>query len=256
MDNPHLHINTYRLGSYLSKFTSQEQMHLLFIFNNSAYYTSDELIMNLNKILLGFVGKKLYIYDNGYKWGSENWLATEFYELLDKPLIVTQDKLRDLPKDSNLLIIDDCIYSGGNISRSVDDILESISTSINIDVVVGYGTSAGCNLIAKYFRDYDKHNCKLSLHVHKKIPTITEIVNRDMYQMDWAFFNKIFCAETYRYECPNNEPFQDIALIWFDYKIAAYNSTISCLLVRITEVSKPKLISDSKKKEHMFIKFT
>ncbi len=251
------HLSKKKVGAYLAKFNTQHRIHLQFILENTRFIPTSELLDNLRRILSEYKiraaehkQETFYLYDNGYKWGSENWLAVEFYELLGKPIVVHEKDLSLLPKGSRLLIIDDCIYSGGNIGRSIDDIVGGTGGNVHTDIIVGYSTKNGMDYVIKQSK-----NClSSSVKVGEMIPSIVDVVFQLMYDMDWTFFNDI-CCTCDSYNKPVDRPFEHIALVWFEYKLACFNSTIRGILENVIDEPDRSIVSKSAEKKDIFVRF-
>ncbi len=238
------------LGEYLSKYSAAERSHIEYLLRNSKYIPLSELLGKLDTLIEIYMSKheNFYLYENQYKWGSENWLATVFYDKLKRPQIVTS-RWRS-KKEPTILIIDDCIHSGGNIGRTINDITVGFQgTKVNIDVICAYSTRSGAEYVMSQSMGQN-----LNLYIGEYIPNVVEIVQRDMYQMDWKFFNKI-CFHDWGHfgKSRDDEPIEAISLIWFEHKMPAHNSRISGILKNIvSEAPKTQYVTESKKKKGMF----
>ncbi len=248
------HIDRKRLGALLCKHSTQEQLDIQYLINNLRYVTTVELLSEIRKVIELYVRshQKFYIYDNGYKWGSENWLTVEFYEMLGKPQIITKGDLSYLPKGVRILIIDDCVYSGGNIGRTLNDLRRNMRPPYCVDLILGFATRSGLDYLRKLS---NTHNVTLNAMVGQYTPSITEIVQRDMYPMNWSFFDSICCLEPNNHDHYDDKPFEDLAIIFFEYKIAAYNSTVKGLLNKIMDEPTVDVVTASAAKKNILVPF-
>lgn len=235
-------LNKSKLRSYLTEFNDVEQRHIKFIVDNTLYITTKMLLSRLRTVLTKHILPKrdFVLYDNYEKWGSENWLMTELYDFLGKPPVIKYPDLRKVTKPIHLLIIDDCIYSGGNMCHSLHKIIALIDDSnnlsfkdITIDIVTGFSTLHGFQKVL---------NCQTDIQVYlscyERYNSIMELVNMYNYPMDWKFFNDICCPyDDSFYTKYDDKPFNNLGLIWFEHKLAAYNSTVSCILCHITDLT-------------------
>lgn len=229
-------VDTKKLNKMLMRYSSNEQDQIKYILSNARYITLNEMFEVLDRLIMryGQEHKVFYIYENGYKWGSENWLSEIYYEKLNSPKVLRKNIVP--PDDKpHILIIDDCIHSGGNIGRTVSDIARSFyNRNCEIDIVCPYATENGCNYIKGLTRQ------KVNMFIGEYILDIREIVTRDGYPMDWDFFNKIcYYNHTDKIEdfyVVKGRPFQKITTVWFEHKMPAFNSSISMLLLDLVEM--------------------
>jgi hypoxanthine phosphoribosyltransferase len=177
-----------------------------------------------------------YLYENGYKWGSENWLATIYYEKLKSPVICKRLQLRNI-SNARILVIDDCIHSGGNLGRTVRDMLLELKPvkerNVHIDIICAYGAREGCEYVAS-------RGDNITLFIGEYLPDLVTLAESDNFKIDWRFINRI-CYRQYMVKFvedlgeETDEPFDKITTVWFEHKLPAFNSCISGILSHILE---------------------
>ena len=179
--------------------------------------------------------------------GSENWLCTELYEYMGKPLVV---KKGDVVNGMRILIIDDAIFSGGNIGRSLTDIFKCVN-KINVTVIVAITIFNGYSYLHSLHYKYSYNKCfGLSVECGKRNLSVREIFGRTLpikfinhiCMTDHAERHSVTVHKEYQYRIDANKLFEDIGVIWFEHKMPAHNSSASGILEQVVHIEPDRSI--------------
>lgn len=156
------------------------------------YETSEVLKMvehSLNYFLdkIGDDKRKKYILVPNDKCGSEQWLATEFKDLLKDFEVRDEIFEEDVEEPIIVLILDDAMYSGINISGAIKSIPPSPNASIY--VVTGLASSLGIKYISG-IKNINIPEAYIEVMYYEKVDNVTELFS-DFTKKDWNIFNDI-----------------------------------------------------------------
>ena len=122
-------IGTYKLNEINDK-TSDDYFLNKFLYDHSEYVTFDKMIKEIKNFLLKLnKNKEYYLYfplhNKNYdlKIGSENIIVLECLDIIKKlnikNIIFSPNDLININSNINLLILDDCIYTGKNHNHTI-----------------------------------------------------------------------------------------------------------------------------------------
>jgi hypothetical protein len=130
-------INEEKTKRYLNIFTNQDHREIISVLIEKTTYITyvqfvNELLKNFNSLknIVSLVSSFHVML--GDKFGSEIWVIAHFYKYLKK-LTNFKGFIQHLDSDvENVVIFDDCIYSGGNIGSFIDGSTYLFSKKKNI----------------------------------------------------------------------------------------------------------------------------
>ncbi len=126
-----------------------------YILDNTRYVSYDQFKIELQKSFDMFKdnvrNEPFYlIYSTRSKIGSENWLCHLLYPQIREMNIMDvigddSDSLHLIPFGSNILIVDDAIYTGNNITGTIDEMSypRGVNNGCKFHIVVPYSTESG-----------------------------------------------------------------------------------------------------------------
>jgi len=196
---------------------------------NTDHISFEQLLTRINKIikelfikiknsnvLFIYIGNKiiniknksnywLYLYISNYiKFKSNNSIKIILTANLNK---IQQD-------NANIILIDDCIYTGLQMSTTINNISYNIKNKLNFYIVVPYISQKGMDKIKQQFKNSHINNCTLNFfentYIIKSINSVLTPQEINKIQMFYLFFIS----------------FNNKYLIYFDHKIADIVSTI------------------------------
>jgi len=230
----------YRKDYFISNCDIKVQKIISKILDNTIHISFEifmiYLIKNFKEIIKLNI-ENLYIYiTEDFIEKSNYWI----YQLLDyyksiigysgNLIIISSLNNLKLKDNDNILIVDDCIYSGEQIKLIVEEMNNNRNLSLNIYLFVSFMTHKGLEKITNEFNNNSYlDNCKLKLM--DNIYYIDKSINN--YLSD----NEIKIIESY-YSIEMNNRY----LIYFDHKMPDYYSTIPLIYSGIIASDKNKKI--------------
>jgi hypothetical protein len=222
------------------------------VLNNTVHISFETfmtyLIQNFKKIIKSNPKCTLYIYiTEDFIEKSNYWI----YQLLNyykssigfKGEFIIISSLNDLilKNNDNILIPDDCIYSGEQLRLIVEEMNNNRNLKLNIHLFISFMTNKGLDKVKKEFSNNSYlDNCKLCLPYY--------IYNIDKSINNYLSKNEIEILEKY-YSIDMNNRY----LIYFDHKMPDYYSTVPLIYSGIVANSKNKelLFQIRKKKKDL-----
>ncbi len=204
------------------------------IINNTQHISFEKFIMNFNKIineLLLFINKDRPIFiliDNDmgedHTFKSNYWLYNYVSSYIQfktnnnceiKLIFNTENKL--LQNEDTIIFIDDCIYSGSQMSDTISRMENNNKLKLTYYILVPYISNKGFDLIVKEFNELENRNkyCELKIPTnYNNLILINNILNKDeLLILEQYYFKKTSINNSY--------------LIYFDHKLADTYSTIT-----------------------------
>jgi hypothetical protein len=222
------------------------------VLNNTVHISFETfmtyLIQNFKKIIKSNPKCTLYIYiTEDFIEKSNYWI----YQLLNyykssigfKGEFIIISSLNDLKlkNNDNILIPDDCIYSGEQLRLIIEEMNNNRNLKLNIHLFISFMTNKGLDKVKKEFSNNSYlDNCKLCLPYY--------IYNIDKSINYYLSKNEIEILENY-YSIDMNNRY----LIYFDHKMPDYYSTVPLIYSGIVANSKNKelLFQIRKKKKDL-----
>lgn len=198
-----------KVENYLSKIDNDILETIKALFHNTKYVTFCDLISVIDRLLSDFISsnhtKSFYIYFPT-SFSSENIIVMFLWSklrVLDIKGFITQDHKFPSGETVEILIFDDCIFTGQNIDLTFFTLSSNNpDTFLIFNLFLGYSSKQGLNLVRgsldNPFSPYHYNNTHLISYVH-------EILDDVMF--DTLFIEK--CNEYYGSRLP----------LYFDYKI-------------------------------------
>jgi hypothetical protein len=212
------------------------------IIDNTDHISFEQLLIRINKIIKELIIKindnnNLYIYISNdlkkYKYKSNYWLYTYIsnyikylFNIENKKinLILTEDLNTINENNANIILIDDCVYSGLQMSTTIKNIEYKTKKQINFYIIVPYISDKGKNKIKKMFNDnvyLMQNKCILTFfkntYMIKSINSI--LTQQELYKIQIFYVNLFTFSNKY--------------LIYFDHKVADIISTITAFYMGI-----------------------
>ena len=199
------------------------------VVRHTHYISTTEFMNNLRLSLEAFlkaVGDRPYgIVLFSQKYGSEYWILQQLFARdlkgREPPVLYKSNPEKD-PTD--IMIIDDAIYSGMNVSIAISDFLSNVKTDkkYTFHIVVPYVSTRGYEIISEDFKD--RANLIFYPAGGHTIPSLKDI--------DPKLWDDIIADEyiVQKYDIVEDNPH---TLIYFDHKIADARATANEVLERL-----------------------
>lgn len=224
-----------KIKEYLSLLNEPDCCFISELIDKTTYIKYDifknYLVESFNDFKLAIGEQKFYLMLPKGKIGSEHWLTALLWPELNKLNLVSIIDIFTVIVDIDIIdvvIIDDALYSGINITAEVDDFTYELSLKLNISqkelgkkfrfhFIIPFVTSGGvktlfglCKYINADYRLYNKYEMK----------TITDLIEVNKYYPENASdeLYKRFGVEIF-----------DLPPIYFDHKVAGPFSTYSTI---------------------------
>ena len=226
-----------KIKEYLSRFTDEnDKKFIKELLSNTLYVNFKEfktaLIKSFNMFKEKIGMEEFYILTPSTKIGSEDWLiALLWKELknLNMKGILTINSDIPLKKNTNILIIDDAIYSGVNTVSTIDNFTYDLANAENKTVsqigeyftfhlVIPFYTENGMEKNIKPFCKL--YNINIEFYGIYEVPTLLKLIDIHKYygdDVDSVLSNKFGIQLV------------DMPPIYFDHKVAGYMSTYSSI---------------------------
>lgn len=256
----------------------KEQKIIRFVWEHSRYFTTDQLLTEVkqacekflretrneppeNPLPLGtvplgtfekFTGragtfqegppKNFILFLPRDKWGSEQWLATLFYEHLGCPGVITT--LKNLSKgEHHILLLDDAIYSGTNLLSLIDEQTYDLAHDAGMlqsellhggwklifHLVVGLSSPYGTSMIHNRLLDMGVF---VHIYTGSSLKPIMEIVEDSGFPMDWKLYNRLLprASGVPQIEIAFDEPDYNATTVWLEHKMPNEHGSVPFLL--------------------------
>ena len=211
------------------------------IFDNTDYISFEFFFKKFNKCIkefLNFIGNKktIYIFIDIEKQinKSNYWLYNYLKKYIDIKIIIINNVYNEFLKDDDIIIfIDDCIYSGDQMAKSIYSLNNKQKLKLNIYILVPFISNEGKNnIILNFNKKANRRNyCKLIFPSNYNIPKIaTDILTKKEIKLIEKYYNG------YLYYLEQNY------LIYFNHKLADPRSTITIFYIGFIPNMKNKLI--------------
>jgi hypothetical protein len=219
------------------------------IIDNTNYISYIELKRNLSIIINNLIiyilenkKEEVYIFQNKKNKNKSNYWISLFliYKLKDSNIKYTiiDNYYLNIKNDDIIIFIDDCIYSGEQMSSILKTfIISKKIKSLNICLVVPYISTIGKQLIIK---EIDKHNLKLFFYKELTENTSTILTDDEIEKIE----------DFYPDEDDIINNFKNKYLIYFDHKLADGISTIPLFYSGVMPTFYNKLLLENLKTEH------
>lgn len=211
------YLDSDKMNAMCQRLTPAAAAVCQFVWKHSVYYTTAEMIDAVDKAVDRFLAtqpRNILLYMPSTKWGSEQYLATVFYDKLGRPPIV--DSLGKIPpsSDATILLLDDATYSGTNLVYPIDCEITELFVDIaalRVCVVTGFYTDEALDTLR-----FVVPNVKLFSTTRMKC--LEEIVADQNFTMNWYEFNKFFDSSS---SIKDDGPeYTSVTTVWFEHKIA------------------------------------
>lgn len=168
---------------------------------------------NFNSFIQKIGNRPIYIFLDGQKIGSEHWIIAILWPII-KTLNIQgfiYDEKSYIPEgDVELIMIDDCIYSGHRIMGLIDEFTYKVKNThrFHFHVITPFSCDTGIeniNTLISY------SNCKISIHTKGFIKNLINTIDLIKFPIP-SIFEKIFQSSLF-------------PLIYFDHKVAGISST-------------------------------
>ncbi len=230
------YLDPAKMRAVLARVPPEEADVYQFIWTHSKYYPTDVVLGLVNEAVDQFLALQVspfLLYIPAKKWGSEQWLATTFYEKLGHPLIV-HDLAKLKPGAYNLLILDDAAYSGTNLVMKLDEQLDNLKRAGRVgDYTFHFYVAAG--LITTVARriitgSAEHHGQAITIIGAAHMKTISEIVDEEKAPMDWYTFNKLQRGGEVSQFMGKTRPDYDATTVWLGHKVANVHGSMPTFL--------------------------
>ncbi len=183
-----------------------------------------ELLTFVNKDRPIFIFMDAYSYSN-YKTKSNYWIYTylkiyiKYLTSFDFRFIIIDTVEHDQLIDNDIIIfIDDCIYSGQQMSSTIQGCLNKRKLKLNFYILVSFITNFGKQKLQITFNSYHlrKDYCKLTFPSNNyNIKSLGDVLNINEFNKFKEYYKYIMSAKSHHF------------LIYFDHKLADTVSTIT-----------------------------
>ncbi len=221
-------LNEKQIEKYINACDIETREILRKIFKNTIHISFENFIRNLNKNiknLINYIQKKeiIFFYINEEeKDKSNNWLYKYIENYINyyypEKHILTISNLSLIPNNAYIIFVDDCIYSGIQMSGNITN-LKNIKTDnkINAYLLCSYISSYGLNKINKLVEKL-KLLRNINFHINSNVNDIP-LINDYLTKEEIEILNK--------YTGIDMSNINGKYLIYFDHKLADTISTIT-----------------------------
>ena len=221
----------YKKNKFIELCDKSVSNYIKIILDNTLHISFDKFIINfinnLNDIIANLPKDVNIIYayidtsDDDYLEKSNYWLYTYINNYLKEISstihinIITNLQTKQLKDNDIILIIDDCIYSGNQLSHMINDMNNIYKLKLYFHLLVPYGSMYGINHIIETFNNNKSLSTTCNLYLYKYMYKIHKTIN------DYLTIDEIKILEDiYGNYCS----FNNVILIYFDHKLADYYS--------------------------------
>ncbi len=202
------------------------------LFNKNLKYFINNYISSNNRPLFIYIdtsGKNDYTHKSNY------WLymyvknfINKFHENIKIEFIDTL-KIDNIQDGDNIMLIDDCIYSGGQMSSTIRG-MKSIHKNLNILLLVSFISEKGLSKIKESFYRSTQSNNLILAHDIQYIYPITNFLSNQEIDNLFSFYNISNASEHPRYA------------VYFDHKLADNESSYPEIYSGIVPNNKNKML--------------
>ncbi len=237
--------NKVKVEEYLNACDNEVRGIVRKIIDNTMHVSFEKFIINLNKNIKDLVNtilvdRPLFILvDKSYQYKSNYWIYDylqnylKFYYPRIKIILLNNHKLDNtLIQDNDYIIkIDDCIYTGSQMSEDVFYINNINNLKLNFFILCSYISKKGQNLITNTFKE-NKTLKRCKLIFNKTIinfPTMFSCITYSECVLLYKYIKYYMPDGNFEnYEDGEKERYiTDKYLIYFDHKLADVVSTLT-----------------------------
>jgi len=164
---------------YLSRFTNKEDREFVEkVLNETIYVPEHVFLKELNdafdKFSENIRDEPFYIYLPKAKFGSEQIFTIYLWnKIINKNFIKFVHAESDIDKNSNILIIDDCIYTGINTLSAIDETTYNNKNKvINFHLVIPYVSNLGKLEIETFSNRFKDESQLFSVKFYNTVNTV------------------------------------------------------------------------------------
>lgn len=229
----------YKKQEFINKCDDKTRKIIEKVLNNTIHISFEifmsYLINNFKKIIQNNIDGIIYIYitedfiekSNYWIYQLLNYYKSKIGFLGDLIIISTLNNPK-LKNNDNILIIDDCIYSGEQMRLIIEEMTNKRNLNLNIYIFISFICITGLNRIKEEFiNNSELNNCKLLFSEY--IYYIDKSINH------YLSIDEIKILEDY-YSIDMDERY----LIYFDHKMPDYYSTVPLIYSGIVANKKNK----------------
>lgn len=235
------YLDPNKMAKVLNTLSPEEREIYQFVWNHTKFIPTQQVLDFVSLAIDDFLSSvedssnKTVMLSPSQKWGSEQWLATVFYDKLGQPPVT--DTLTSLsPGSYNIIILDDAVYSGTNLISTIDEgtydlakkyglkqkQLSKNGFNLTFYIIVGLASNYGMFQINNFLSGQ-----QINFHVSigARMKTITDIVEEEKFNMKWQVYNDIVEKQKYPSPIDSKQPLYDATTVWLGHKIANLHGT-------------------------------
>lgn len=216
-------IDVKKASSYIDRIASLEDgVSLNFVSSvllGTKYVTFEEFVHALHQSMEQIDVHRFYLLLYMRAFGSDRWIAQLLWPTIRNRVVEIVDYTDRIPDDANLVVMDDCIYSGGQMMAMVDEVMR-VNPNFKgiIHLVIPYVSQAGIDNINTHMH-YMGATFQISYHHVEILSAIGEFMERNN-------------DEVYEYIYGKFGMSIDNPAIYFDHKVASDSSTFASIYLR------------------------
>lgn len=232
-------MDSQKLEEYISKKKGQKKKLIQWLANHIQFIDRTQFNSNMDKSVSDMIsslsGKSGDIYlwlSMVSKFGSEHWLTLKYSEEISQKLgkevnFVYFEEQLPTEGNVNLIILDDAMYSGTNLTSQIYRLLEtSGNADLEIFLVVPFYTNFGIDSVTRAFNDVG-NGASFHFFGSSRMKTVSEYAEEEDFRINWKIFNKMFYPDlTIGNEVETYNP----TTTWFRHKIANNFGTLTKLI--------------------------
>jgi len=204
-------------------------------------------IINLNRPIFVFIDSDTYA--KGFKYKSNFWLFTYLKQYIKSKLNKTKEfiiinNLENyfLTNNDTVILIDDCMYSGLQMSNSIRHLINKKKLKLSLYLLVPFISDKSIQKVNDAFNK--KHNlytlCKIIYPINYIKPrSIDNVLNKDELKFLNNYYKRI-------------DEIYDSYLIYFDHKLADTISTITPFYLGIVPNQKNLIVLKTMNQKHNY----
>ncbi len=235
-----------RVETYLSLVDEPHRSFIEEVIKNTRYIPFDvfkeALVYSFDLFKKRIGVEKFYILLDDEKIGSEHWIVALLWRYI-KELNVVEiiHSESEIPKNANILLIDDAIYSGHHLTQIFGDLGENITihvvvpyiSNIGYEYLISFCKSRGltCNFYYKELIDSIRTSVDIlkyypaeNTNIYKYSPYYPRELYYSLYNMQ-IFSPRLSTEKGILYNAYKINAF-DVTPIYFDHKVAGSSSTL------------------------------
>jgi hypothetical protein len=247
-------ISQEEIKDFIKKYSLNDKMIKIMydLIENVRYFTTLEIVYKFRKSFIQFLNdynknENYYLLVPTSKYGSEHWLLSQILDLIPNNIKLISKDTQLISDVKNIVIIDDAIYSGNNVTGTIDEFLYEIEIfdNLEINIITALCTYSGERSINENIKHMTDKNVITNFYNQNKIKVLSEIFTHYTND-DWNTYNELMFLIL---DENNNEeqkkyildsmmenygiPVHDCTTIYLKHKIPNEFGTITNLLNKI-----------------------